>query len=236
MIHHPQTALRPPLAEAPRSERAPADRTAPSPSPAPAAPTAGHALSRLSILPPAEGAIQRRPLRGAYAEAFEVLTGRPAPGSPTPSAPVIQAELTGKYAEAAVKIGTYMGSTAARQAETTLQQAQDLGYAAPNLPGHMSSASGKDSKGEKERQKQIKAAWAKWKNAFDEWKRKRREDEDDDGPSSSGTATTSSGRRTESHKEERREVRAREKRQQYEESQEREYVAPWHGGPSAWPR
>jgi hypothetical protein len=174
-------------------------------------------------------------LKGPYAAAFEALTAAPVTAAPTASGPVAQLELTGDYAEAAVKIGGYMGKTAARQAEVILQEAQDLGFRAPNLPGHLSSKPGSDPKGEKERQKQIKAAFNKWKLDFAEWKRKRKDDEDDDN-ATGGTVTNTNSRRntSSSSKEEYREKRRYEKRSNYEKSQESTYVAPWHGGPSAW--
>ncbi len=173
-------------------------------------------------------------LTGGYRDAFNALTQQTS-FDHQPRGAVFQMELTGAYADAAVKIGSYMGKTAARAAEAILQEASDLGFAAPNLAGHMTESSGKDDKGEKERQKQINAKFKKWKIDFAAFKaRKKDEDEDEDGAAGGAVSSSYSGARTESRREEYKQQRATEKRDAYKDSQRYEYIAPWHGGPSAW--
>lgn len=173
-------------------------------------------------------------LRNDYAAAMTALQ-QAAPPQSSLVKPA-QLVLTGAYAAAGLVLIAYARDSYEGTWQARLQDAQDQGFKAPNLVGHMSSSGGKDGKGEKDRQAQNNRRLADWWKAFQEWKRKRggkKDDDDEDG--ASGATTTYSGQRSESHREERKEERAREKREQYEESQkEKPYVPPWNGGPSAW--
>jgi hypothetical protein len=173
-------------------------------------------------------------LRNDYAATMAALQQPSAPQSslvnPT------QLMLTGAYAAAGLVVIAYSRDSYEGTWQAHLQEAQDLGFKAPSLTGHMSSSGGKDGKGEQDRQRQNNQRLAAWLREFQEWKGKRggkKDDEDEGG--ASGATTTFSGQRPESQKEERKEERTREKREQYkEETREAPYVAPWNGGPSAW--
>lgn len=148
--------------------------------------------------------------------------------------PVIQYVLKGDYANAIGTVATYFGKSEVEKWEQRFQEAQDAGFKAPNLAGHGSSKSGKDGKGESERQKQNKAILSVWWAAYTLWKSKRKDDDSDDGASGSAAAA-SSGKTSESNREERRQERADEKKKQYDDSQKQpDYVPPWLGGPSPW--
>lgn len=112
----------------------------------------------------AEAGIAQRQLRGAHAEASRALLPAPVPAGGV-RGQVVQRVLTGKHAKAAEKIAAYMPDSH-EERSAILHEAQDLGYGAPKLPGHMSKSSGKDDKGEAERQRQINAAWDTWHRGF----------------------------------------------------------------------
>lgn len=130
----------------------------------------------------AGGRIVQRKLTGAYAEAGRVLAsagpGRAEPVASGMSPQVVQRVLSGKYQEAAQKIAAYMPDSYAERSQI-LQEAQDAGYPAPNLPGHMSQSSGKDDAGEAERQRQINAVWAEWLEGFNKHKASQAPEEED---------------------------------------------------------
>jgi len=171
-------------------------------------------------------------LRNEHADAMTALEQPVA--MPLSSAQPAQLILTGEHAAAGLILIAYARDSYEATWQARLQEAQDLGFRAPNLAGHTSSSGAKDGKGEKERQKQNNKRLADWWKAFQDWKRKRGGKKDDED-GASGAISSYSGKRSESHREERKEERAREKREQYEESREQPpYVPPWKGGPSAW--
>lgn len=142
----------------------------------------GALLKRMPAASP-EPRIQRA-LEGAYADAYLALVHHTAvpvhAGGRNSASLVVQRVLTGEHAQALQKLRAYMGD-AANAREQVLQEAQDLGFRAPNLPGHMSRSGGKDDAGEKERQKQINAVWDAWVTDFAQFKRS--------APAATSTAT-----------------------------------------------
>lgn len=147
--------------------------------------------------------------------------------------------LTGAYQEAGELVLAYSPDSYDKWS-ARLQEAEDLGFAAPKLTGHASRRSGVDDKGEKDRQKQNNTRLEEWWTAFEKWKKKNKKDDDEDDDGASGSATTStsgntySGQRSESHRDSYKQQRKMEKRDAYEAKSTYSYVAPWHGGPSAW--
>jgi len=119
----------------------------------------------------AEAGIAQRQLRGAHAEAAHALLPAPARDGGV-RGEVVQRVLKGAHAKAAKKIAAYMPDSH-EERSLILHEAQDLEYPAPKLPGHMSKSSGKDDKGEAERQRQINAAWDKWHQGFQAHKASR---------------------------------------------------------------
>lgn len=167
-------------------------------------------------------------LRGAHAAAFDALS--PAGLGPSAAggagAEPVQRVLKGAHAKAAQKIAAYMpDSHEARSA--ILHEAQDLGYPAPNLPGHRSKKSGADDAGEAERQKQINNKWAAWEEGFQAHKARGggAAEEPEDDVKEEKKSQPKGGKFTPSKKEERRAAGKQKKKSVYDE-----YVASLGGG------
>lgn len=178
---------------------------------------------------------QRRELPGAYAAARAALAPEIARETPAGMGPVQR--LTGAYDEAGKLIAAYSPDSYDKWA-ARLQEAEDLGFAAPTLAGHASKRPGTDGKGEKNRQQQNNTRLEKWWTEFEKWKRKNKKDDDEDEDGASGGAVTTSssgsGQRSESHRDTYKQQRKTEKREAYESKSTYVYVPPWNGGPSAW--